>query len=365
MKRSTSKVNNNLLRDVVICIIIFTALISLATFLLHNTESRSFEETKEDPVPQANTAPIETTPVSTISNPVTSAIFSAWLWDSPDSFSKEDLVKIFEISKKENISTIYLRMDDYADIYEMKNSTEKVRRIEALDTAAENFIVLASKYGIKVEALGGNTTWAEPENLFYPNLFFDGVIKYNASHPHAQFVGIQFDVESNNSPSYKLNKQKALLEYLDFVEDMIDKKPKSDFLIGFAIPFFYSVEGNSEGKIDWNGRGSKLVAYHMFDLLNETEGGYVAYMNYRNLAEGVYGSINKAQDIFNYVSKNNHQVKIVIGQETDNVSPARITFHGKSKTYFKTEVAKLISAFLQYPQFAGIAIHHLQSYIDL
>lgn len=317
----------------------------------------------------ATTTPATTTPstkpIKPIAKPVTSTVFSAWLWDSPDSFTREELVKMFEIAESEKITTIYLRMDDYADIYEIKDNNEKLRRLQVLNSAAENFIILALKYGIKVQALGGNTTWAEPANLSYPNLFFNGVVDYNASHPDAQFVGIQFDVESNNSPSYRLNKQKALLEYLDFVEDMVARKPKGNFLIGFAIPFLYSTEGNAEGTVDWDGRGSKLVSYHMFDLLNKTTGGYVAFMNYRNFAEGSDGSIERAEDIFNYVSKNDYRVKIVIGQETDKVSPAKITFHDTSKAYFKKEVAKVVSAFEQYPQFAGIAIHHLQSYIDL
>ena len=98
---------------------------------------------------------------------------SSWVWDSPDKFTKDELIKMFQIAKDERITTLYLRMDDYADIYGMKDGINKKNRIQKLNEAARQFILLASEYNIEVQALGGYTNWAEIKNLSYPNLFFE------------------------------------------------------------------------------------------------------------------------------------------------------------------------------------------------
>jgi hypothetical protein len=307
---------------------------------------------------------------NTISSHFSSKSLSAWLWESPDTFSEERLRKMFQIAEGEGITTIFLRMDDYADIYEMKDGSEKTNKIENLDGAARKFITLAKDYNIDVQALGGNTNWAEPDQLFYPDLFFEGVIRYNESSPvNARFTGIQFDVESNNSALYKKNKAEALTKYLKFVERMIDKKRSSsatsnNFSIGFATPFWYDNQNNNGVIVNWN-NNLKPVGYHLFDILNGIENSYIVIMDYRNYADGVDGSIENAKNEIVYASQNAPKVKILIGQETTKVSPAKITFNDTSKKYFKGEAAKIVSAFSNYPVFGGISIHDLPSYIDL
>lgn len=293
------------------------------------------------------------------------ANLSAWVWDSPDIFTKDDLVKMFQLAQNEKITMIYLRMDDYAYIYGMKNNGKKTTRIKKLNNATRQFITLAREYGIKVQALGGDTGWADTSERSYPNHFFDGVLNYNNSNPKAQFVGIQFDVESNNSAAYKTNKTQTLANYLDFVREMVNKKPKNtNFAIGFTLPLLYGRQ-DKDVILNWQNYGSKLIAYHVFDILNRTSGGYAVLMDYRNYAAGKDGSIENAQNEIEYIFQNSPNIKIIIGQETTKVSPSKITFYDTSKQYFKGEVAKIINVYAQYPEFAGIAIHHLQSYIDL
>jgi hypothetical protein len=50
---------------------------------------------------------------------------SAWLWDAPDTFTKAQLDKMFTIAKTEKITMIYVRMDDYIDIYSIKDAKVK------------------------------------------------------------------------------------------------------------------------------------------------------------------------------------------------------------------------------------------------
>ena len=50
---------------------------------------------------------------------------SAWLWDAPDTFTKAQLDKMFTIAKAEKITMIYVRMDDYIDLYSIKDAKVK------------------------------------------------------------------------------------------------------------------------------------------------------------------------------------------------------------------------------------------------
>jgi hypothetical protein len=146
---------------------------------------------------------------------------------------------------------------------------------------------------------------------------------------------------------------------------MVAKKPAGkSFAIGFTVPFLY-VEPSNDITLDWNGQGSKLVSYHLLGILNQTPGGYIVFMDYRNFADGNDGSIQHAQPLFDYASKNAPNVKIVIGQETTDVAPAKITFFNTSKQEFMAEAEKLLQAFGSYQDFGGIAIHDLPNYINL
>ncbi|MBP7831525.1 MAG: hypothetical protein KA028_00715 [Candidatus Pacebacteria bacterium] len=290
---------------------------------------------------------------------------SAWLWEAPDSFTKAQLDKMFAIAKAEKITMIYVRMDDYIDLYSIKDTKIRTQKVGAFDAAAKQFITTAAAYGIKVQALGGDTGWSELAQREYAYKVFDGVIKYNKANPSAQFVGIQYDVEANNDPAYKIDKTKTLKNYLDFAKIMVDKsKANGNFTIGFAIPFWYDNENNNGVIVDWGGKGSKPVGYHLFDILNGTN-GYAVLMDYRNYAAGTDGSILNAKKELDYVVANKLTTKIIIGQETTDVLPRKITFFDKSKAIFKAEAAKIVAAFSSNLNFGGIAVHHLPSYIDL
>lgn len=303
------------------------------------------------------------TPTKTV-NPAAKNL-SAWLWESPDTFTKAQLDKMFTIAKAEKITMIYIRMDDYIDLYSIKDANVKAQKIATMDAAAKQFITTAATYGIKVQALGGDTGWSELAQRDYAYKVFDGVMNYNKANPTAKFAGIQYDVEANNDPAYKIDKTKVLKNYLDFAKIMTDKsKANGYFPLGFAIPFWYDNENNNGVIVDWGGKGAKPVGYHLFDILHNTN-GYAVLMDYRNYASGVDGSIANAKNELNYVKANSLKTVIIVGQETTDVLPRKITFYNMSKTIFKVEAAKIVAALAPNLNFGGIAIHHLPSYIDL
>ena len=330
-----SKKRNQIILISIVSIMILTIIailvwrFNLFMTLFPSTNQQNMSEVK------VNSEPIE----------VGASDFSAWLWDSPDTFSKDQLNKMFQVTQKEKITMIYLRMDDYAYIYGMRDTDSRLSRLTKLNDAAKKFISTAHEYNINVQALGGDSGWADPNERSYPDFFVSGVLNYNSSNPEAQFVGIQFDVESYNSEAYNINKTQTLTNYLDFVQAMVNRKPNDQkFAIGFTVPMTYGRQ-NDDMNINWQNNGTKLTAYHIFDILNKTTGGYAILMDYRNYAVGQDGSLENSQNDMQYIHQNCPNVKFIIGQETTKVSPSKITFYDTSKQRFKTEVAEIIKAY--------------------
>jgi hypothetical protein len=330
-----------MIKKVLLAIIVIATLILMSSY--KRTEAPISE--KSDPKAQLNTD------------------FAAWVWDSPTTYKEESLRKMFKIAQENKINILYVRVDDYIHMY----INNDISDIEKMDAAVKTFITVAKEYGIRVEALGGSTGWADPEEATYPGILFDAVIKYNAANPDAKFTGLQFDVESYNSDFYKKSKLKALTNYLNFVQNMANKRVEAgnDFNLGFAVPFWLDDENKNGVTLDWKTQGIKPTVYHMFDILNRIEDSYIVIMDYRNYAQGTDGSIENAKNEMDYASRYTPNVKVVIGQETTQVAPAKITFHGLSKEVFYREVAKILNVYGTDHVFGGMAVHHLESFIDL
>jgi len=52
----------------------------------------------------------------------------------------------------------------------------------------------------------------------------------------------------------------------------------------------------------------------------------------------------------------------MIGVETLQTTPAKVTFFGKGGTYFETQLALAESEMTRHRSFGGFVVHHLKSY---
>ncbi len=294
---------------------------------------------------------------------------SSWLWKSAQSFSAKDMNNVLDFAKSMNIQTIYLRIDDYIDIYEMKDQTKKNIKLKDFNEANKKFIKQANKRNIKIHALGGDVTWAEPDYRYMTFLLLDYVKKFNTNEKDG-FSGIQFDIESYNMNKYESRRTNILKNYLTTV-DKIVKTCKIEglcddvkFSLGFTVPFWFDNENNNHVTLRWN-KQTKPVVYHLLDILNRNTNSYVVIMSYRNFAEGKDGSIEHAFSEIEYADKYAPNVSIIIGQETTYAKLKKISFFGKDKKLFNQEINKIRYSFNENKTFDGIAIHNLLSYMQL
>ncbi len=107
----------------------------------------------------------------------------------------------------------------------------------------------------------------------------------------------------------------------------------------------------------------KPAVHHLIDLLADLPGGYLVVMSYRNFTGGADGSIAHATNELDYASSVGARCGLVVGQQYGAVEPAYITFHGQRRATFKRAAAQISAAFRRYPQFRGVSVDDVDSYM--
>lgn len=293
---------------------------------------------------------------------------SVWLWKSVSMLDVGQNEKYLSYCNEEKITTLYLYVDDViGHIVSNQLTPERKKAMLML----ESFITLAHQKNVKVHALGGAPDWSLTSQQNIALMFMDSVFKYDKSVPEvARFDGIQYDIEPYGQSGFGKRKAAGLREYLNLIEKLVERhKFNSDgltreFQFGLAVPYWFDGE-NKDTKILWHGSQERGVSFFLMDLLNGLPSSYIALMDYRNYAEGSDGSIEHARQEIDYSSLHTQNVKIVLGQETSNVQPSKITFYGLGRTNLQTEMKKIAASFMSKPTFSGFAIHSLDSYMTL
>jgi hypothetical protein len=293
---------------------------------------------------------------------------TAWIWQSPMTLKDEEWRQYLEFAKKEGLTTLYLDITDYTDIFEQIDVAKKERDLSAFNDALRNKVRAASELNIAIEAVAGQSHWGNSSHWYLPLELVSYVQKYNTSgRPEERLAGIQFDIEPAEQKDFDTSSesQKELMirEFLTLIEG-IAKRVASEsptMRIGFAIPFWFDGASDRLGNIDYNG-SSKPASEHVIDALSQAPNGYVALLAYRNQAEGDGGSIKQAQREFDYTDRAGRKVSIILAQEFTPIDEKTATFYGTKKNDTIDEISALRSAYESHSNFRGIAFHDLAYY---
>ena len=275
---------------------------------------------------------------------------AVWIWEE-DSFRlldddefRNDTMAFLE---QQRISTLYLYADEFRGRNVLAHEPERYRRL----------IAALHGRGFRVYALLGSAPlrtqeYVLPEKRAAAVRMFGEVLAFDsASEAAARFDGVNLDIEPYLLDDWSDLKPLRARQYLDLgAEFMRMKKAAGATLaVGPAMPFWF--DGID---VEWNGATRPLSA-HTQDLYD-----YVAIMDYRNFAEGRDGIIAHGRDEIDHANAAGR--KVVIGVETLDTTPAKITFFGKSLADLDEQLALVECAFRADPSFAGFAIHHLAPY---
>jgi hypothetical protein len=289
---------------------------------------------------------------------------STWLWHYPTTLSDLQMQEYINLLNAENFNTVYIDITGYIDAYESPDPNAK----KVFEDRLTKFVDLADASNIKVEGLVGGNMWAQPKYDYVPGTILDFVIKFNQKSNHAKLQGVQYDVESYNLPEFSNQEQQAVIlgEYLTMVQTLTNKVrlQSPNLRLGFAVPFWFDNYTRDLPLITFKDQ-AKPVGFHVLDILQAIDNGYIAIMDYRNKTEGQNGSIKLAEPQINYATKNTPHVGVIIAQETTNVEPLSITFYNQPKTNLNNALNELAQAFSYTKSLEGFAIHDLDGYREL
>jgi len=287
-----------------------------------------------------------------LGHPAVAAPRAVWIWED-DAFrmlDKDEAQREVEtFLDQQHISTIFLYADEFNGRNILVNEPKKYRKL----------IASAHARGFKVFALLGSAYLRTQEYILQEKRraakrMFGSVLDFNKGTPDAssRFDGVNIDIEPYLLDDWATGRPVRGRQYLDLSAEFMRMKAEagSSILVGPAMPFWY--DGIED--VEWHGQRRKLNEF-VQDIYD-----YVAIMDYRNVAEGSDGIVSHAQDELDYADRMNK--KVMIGVETLQTTPAKVTFFGKGAQYFEAQLTLAESAMTRHPSFGGFVVHHLKPY---
>lgn len=290
--------------------------------------------------------------------------FGIWVWDSPAKMTSTQAGKVIEISKQNGFNVIYVSIDDYLRILEIRNATERANRTAVYKQQLSAFITAAQKVGLEVDVVGGDKDWAAAENRWKGYALISFVKEYNVSHPGAKIRGLQYDVEPYLLPTYEIDKRKELKAFLEFIDESATRMQDVPAQFSVVIPHFYDDVQNWTPTITLNGQDAHTFS-HLLKILEKKPNSTIIIMSYRNFFENNNGSKQISEVEINEATKGKYKTKIIIAQETGNVSPGYVTFYDYPKVSLFDALDEISTYFSRYPNFGGVAVHYFDSFLKM
>jgi hypothetical protein len=217
--------------------------------------------------------------------------------------------------------------------------------------ALRSFLVQAHERGLVVDLLAGDKKWATPEGYRSVDQLLDDLARWQTSAvveglPSGIFDGLQLDVEPYllaEWPSPELFE--GWIGMTQRVRHFLDDRAHLQLVFGLAIPIWLDKE-----------------KYQFINEPLQAASDYVALMDYRDSAARVI------RDALGEIEVADRLGKIVyVGVNTQDVKgdPPSTTFFQEGRALMEEELAKAAEELVQYPSFAGFAIHHFESYTQL
>lgn len=285
----------------------------------------------------------------------------AWLWTPTLYLTPEYRNSIIAGAKKNGIRNIYLSIDSYLDIYVMPEGPEKEAKRKEFDHILESFIMAARENGMTVDAEAGWKNWAEPGNEYKAFAVVDYALQFNATHTE-KLRGFQYDIEPYLLSAYQTDKKTVLRNFVDIINRTVTRLNNSDLQFSVVIPDFYDKKSGETPRFLYGWRYSHTLN-HLLNTLERRPGSTLLIMAYRNQSEGTDGSIEISRGEIQ--TANTYRTKVIVAQETGDVSPPSITFYNTSLSSLNAHIQNIQEEFANDKSYNGIAIHYINALLEL
>lgn len=290
--------------------------------------------------------------------------FGVWVWDSPKTMTQTHITEVVASAAKNGFNVIYLTIDDYLPILQVTDQSERVRQKNAYMENLSSFIETAGRAGVAVDVEGGAKDWSDENNRWKGYALIDFVREYNQTYTSAQIRGLQYDVEPYLLSSYAANKEEVLKNFIAFIDESATKMQSVPATFSVVIPHFYDSTQKWTPQFEYEGQRSYTFT-HLLRILEQKKGSTIILMAYRNFFEGEDGIREIAEPEISEATQGNYSTKVVIAEETGDVTPDYVTFHNSSKGTLFNTLSEIQQSFRPLSHFNGMAVHYFDSFLKL
>ncbi|MFA6957777.1 MAG: hypothetical protein WC538_18070 [Thermoanaerobaculia bacterium] len=276
---------------------------------------------------------------------------SIWVWESETFRLLEDPAyksEVMEFLRTHHVNRVFLYADEYKGRNLIRERPELYRAlVRELRYCEIDVHALLGSYFLKTQ------TYILPEKKSDARAMLRRVLNYNdTSKPDERFTGVHFDIEPHMLDEWSSERPRLSILYLERIDEWMKLAGDSGLDVSAAIPFW--LDGY---EVQWRGK-LRPMSEQVQSVLDT-----VVLMDYRDKAEGRDGIIRHATNEVEWAAANGRRV--IIGVETGDSEPSKITFLQEGKAALEGELAKTERAFSANPGFAGFAIHHLETWMKL
>ncbi|HSX30487.1 MAG TPA: hypothetical protein VLE99_01060 [Candidatus Saccharimonadales bacterium] len=296
---------------------------------------------------------------------------AVWDWSNIENKTAVALKNQANFMHMHQLNAVYVDIGAYASIVGEKDEAQRTTDQQKLESAIVRYVTALQGQGIRVYAAAGDTHWSDAEKQYIPLAILLFAQDYNAHHPKAQLAGVEFDVESYNQEGFSTGsvtvKSLVLVDYLTMVDRLVQanlnyvNRTHATFELGFAIPYWFDNENGNIPSVTWQEKTGPVL-FHLLDRLNALPRSNVVVMAYRNAARGSDGVIAHARTEVDYAQAKAPRIRVMIGQEVNDVQPAKITYFGSSHTELSAQFEYIKDELGPSGVLGGIAINDLAGY---
>lgn len=257
---------------------------------------------------------------------------STWIWNPWILVDNE--INTLEFLETKQINKVYLQID-----YEI---SKKVY---------QSFIEKATAKDIQIYALAGESYWITENGIEYQNQLMDWLEHYQHEATDVQrFLGIHLDIEPYDTTLWTTKQTTAIQTYQQLVVQAKKKAQSFNLPLQLDIPFWYD-------EISYDTKyGNGILSEWLID---HSDG--VTIMAYRDNSQEI---IKIAKNEIEYAKQMNK--KVVVGVETlESKEGDSVSFSEEGEAYMNRQLSKVQKYFSKKTSFKGIAIHHLESWMEM
>ncbi len=290
--------------------------------------------------------------------------FGIWVWDSPLVMSSAYAQEVITTSKKNGFNVIYVTIDDYIPITSIRDTDDRNQQKADYMKRLSVFVAGAKSAGIEVDAVGGAKDWAISKNRWKGYALIEFVKEYNSTYPNAPLRALQYDVEPYLLSDYETNKQEILTEFVEFVDESAKRLADSSIGLSIVVPHFYDSDQKWTPQVNYNGEKAHTFT-QLLKVLSQKDDTSIIIMSYRNFFDRENGSRQISEKEIKEATEGGYNTKIIIAQETGNVSPEYVTFYDYPKISLFDALSEIQVYFGKYKNFGGVSVHYFDSFLKL